>query len=255
MISSEVYRDDVPFTDISKYTLDKYNDQYGNVYEKGTLIGMCLDIQLRKLSAGNYGLQNLIIDLSKKFGKDKPFKDEELFDEITKLTYPEIGDFLKRYVGGVEKLPLKELLNEVGVTYFPQLTVLEYSLGYDRDAITIKELDGIPKLAIANEWSLDEQGKALGLTTGDILIKINGEVIPDLGTELGPFLEKQQESLKDRNTLSYTIIRTNEAGKQSQVELKSPVIKLEQEKKYILLFDKNASQEKLALRQSWLFVK
>ncbi|MGC4020466.1 MAG: hypothetical protein QM734_00230 [Cyclobacteriaceae bacterium] len=47
MLARSNFRDDVAFTDISKFTLDKYPDQYGNVYQKGALIGMCLDIKLR----------------------------------------------------------------------------------------------------------------------------------------------------------------------------------------------------------------
>jgi predicted metalloprotease with PDZ domain len=91
MITSDQFKNDVPFTDISKYTLDTYHDQYYNVYQKGALIGLCLDIKLRGLSDGKYGLRNLMIDLSKKYGKNQAFNDDELFDVITKMTYPEIG--------------------------------------------------------------------------------------------------------------------------------------------------------------------
>jgi hypothetical protein len=43
---------------------------------------------------------NLISDLSRQYGKQKGFKDDELFAVIEKLTYPEIGQFLKTYVSG-----------------------------------------------------------------------------------------------------------------------------------------------------------
>jgi len=33
-------------------------------------------------------------DLSKTYGKNQFFKDDELFDKITALTYPEINDLL-----------------------------------------------------------------------------------------------------------------------------------------------------------------
>jgi hypothetical protein len=44
MITADQFKNDVPFTDISKFTLDQYHDQYYNVYQKGALIGLCLDI-------------------------------------------------------------------------------------------------------------------------------------------------------------------------------------------------------------------
>lgn len=115
--SAKKYNDSLPFTTMSLGVLDKYEDQYGNVYEKGALIGLCLDIKLRSLSEGKYGIQNLMADLSKKYGKNKPFKDDQLFDEITRLTYPEIGTFLKTYVGGSAPLPIKDIVQLVGLQY------------------------------------------------------------------------------------------------------------------------------------------
>jgi predicted metalloprotease with PDZ domain len=94
MLIADRFLDEVPFTDISLGALDKYADQYYNVYQKGALIGLCLDVKLRALSKGEYGIQNLIADLSKQYGKSKAFLDEELFATIATLTYPEIGDFL-----------------------------------------------------------------------------------------------------------------------------------------------------------------
>src|SRR4051812_631438 len=91
------YNDTLPFTEMSKGCLDTYKDQYGNVYQKGALIGLCLDLQLRSLSKGSYGIQELMKDLSKSYGKDQSFKDDELFNKIVALTYPEIGTFLTKY--------------------------------------------------------------------------------------------------------------------------------------------------------------
>ncbi len=69
------FNDTLPFTFMSKHVLEPtYEKQYGNVYEKGALISLCLDVKLRQLSGGKYGLINLILDLSAKYGKGKPFK-------------------------------------------------------------------------------------------------------------------------------------------------------------------------------------
>lgn len=252
MAGASQYIDDVPFTEISKLTLDKYKDQYGNVYQKGALIGMCLDINLRKLSGGKYGMQNLAVDLGKKFGKSKAFQDEQLFDEITKLTYPEIGEFLKRYVGGPEKLPYEEILGLVGVNFYPEQINLELSLGLEQRAVTVTQVNNKPMLAIGNADALNDQGKALGLKNGDVLAKINNEVLPDLGPDLGTFINKHQTALVEGGTLSVTVLRKNDAGVDSEVELKAPVKKIERKKKFILTFNESATPEQLALRQSWL---
>lgn len=252
MVTASQFLDTVAFTDISKFTLDQYKDQYYNVYQKGALIGLCLDIKLRKLSNGKYGMQNLVADLGKKFGKEKAFQDEQLFTEITALTYPEIGEFLKRYVGGTEVLPLQEVFKLVGVNFAPELSVMELSLGLENNALTVIPVDGKPKLAIGNAEFVNEQGKALGFKTGDIFVKINGEDFPDLGPEFGVFIGKHQQSLKEGGTLSYTVLRKNDAGEEKPVELKSTLKKVERKKRFVLTFDPNATPEQLATRNVWL---
>ena len=252
MVTASQFIDDVPFTEISKLALEKHKDQYFNVYQKGALIGMCLDINLRKLSAGKYGMQNLAADLGKKFGKSKAFQDEQLFDEITKLTYPEIGEFLKRYVGGPEKLPFNEIFQPVGVNFYPEQTNFELSLGLEQRAITVTQVNGKPMLAIGNADGLNDQGKALGLKNGDVLVKINGEIIPDLGPDLGRFISKHQTGLAEGNTLSISVLRKNDVDQETEAELKAPVKMVERKKLFVLTFNETATPEQLALRKSWL---
>ena len=115
--SMKAYSNDMPFTAFSKHVMDMPDD-YMNVYFKGTLINLCLDIRLRELSNGTYGVQDLIADLLNKYGKDKPFEDDGLFKEIYTVTgFPELEDFVKKYIAGTEPLPLKEVLLKVGFHY------------------------------------------------------------------------------------------------------------------------------------------
>ena len=71
-----------------------------NVYHKGALIGMCIDILMREESNGNRGILSLMKELSAKYGKNKPFVDDNLIAEITAMTYPSVGEFLKTHVEG-----------------------------------------------------------------------------------------------------------------------------------------------------------
>ena len=102
---------------MSSGVLGKYKNQFLNVYQKGALIAMCIDIKLLQLSNGKYGFMNLIQDLSARYGKQKGFKDEELFAEIGKLTYPEIEKFLQTYVSGSQPLPLEQVFNQCGCRF------------------------------------------------------------------------------------------------------------------------------------------
>lgn len=108
--------DKMSFTKMSKNVLEQpYKDQYLNVYQKGALIAMCIDIQMRELSNGKRGILSLMQDLSNEYGSNKPFNDEELFATITRITYPQIGDFLNKYVAGETPIPYNEYFAKMGV--------------------------------------------------------------------------------------------------------------------------------------------
>jgi len=252
MLTADKFRNDVPFTDISRFTLEKYKDQYYNVYQKGALIGLCLDLKLRKLSEGKKGLQDLMMDLSKKYGKNKAFDDDKLFKEIEELTAPEIGDFFKKYVAGTEPLPLSELLQDFGIEYIEQQRFEDYTLGISSENITVTEVDGKPRLQITSVDKLDSMGQSLNFREGDILQEINGQKIPDLGPEFGPFIQTQMLALGEGKTLSYTVLRKDASGQPQQVVLSAPSKKVLLERRHLIRFDAQPTEEQMKLRTAWL---
>ncbi len=267
MISASQFKDDVSFTEISKFTLDKYHDQYYNVYQKGALIGLCLDIKLLKHSEGKYGLQQLMVELSKKYGKNKAFKDDELFNEITGMTYPEIGEFFTRYVKGrepfskgeepfhkdIEPLPFEEIFLDIGVTYAAEHRYEDLSIGIDSPDLGIGQVDSIPKLQIATIAHLNAMGKALGFQEGDVLLKINNEEIPQIGSpEFGAFIQRQLLTLEEGKEISYLVLRKNSNGDKKETILTAPVGKVEIVQPHLLSPNPQATPEQVALREAWL---
>ncbi|MEY8848525.1 peptidase M61 [Psychroserpens sp. XS_ASV72] len=119
MIRSQVYYDDaMSFTEMSENVLEApYKDNYGNVYQKGALIGMCMDIILREESNGNRSMLTLMKELSNKYGINKPFDDDSLIEEITKMTYPSVGEFLNTYVVGNTPIDYSQFLSKVGLLF------------------------------------------------------------------------------------------------------------------------------------------
>jgi len=110
------YDDEMSFTKMSRNILeDPYKANYANVYEKGALINMSLDIRLRELSNGEKGVLWLMKELSKKYDNDTPFEDDEIIGEIVDLTYPEIRSFFDTYVVGNTPLNYDEILASVGL--------------------------------------------------------------------------------------------------------------------------------------------
>ena len=113
---AKVYNDQMSFTEMSEKIIDTpYSTNYPNVYQKGALIAMCIDILMREESDGKRSLLSLMKELSEKYGQNNPFEDDLLFDEITAMTYPSIGSFLKTHVEGITPIPYKEYFDKVGL--------------------------------------------------------------------------------------------------------------------------------------------
>ncbi len=240
------YNDTLSFTDLSKYTIEKYSDQYGNVYEKGALIGMLLDIQLRHYSDGAYGIQNLMKDLANKYGKNKAFNDDDLFEEIVQLTYPEIGVFFKNYLEKGAVLPYKTVFDMVGVHFEGESEVEEYSLGnvgfgYDPE---------MQKLMVSNTADMNEFGKKMGYQQGDRLVSINDQEIPLQG--LQQFIEEVKSSIKEGDIFKVKVLRKNEQGAFDEKELSTEIFKMKKTLYNSISFDKRADQKQLKTRNAWL---
>lgn len=166
--------DIMPFTTMSANVLtEPYKEQYLNVYEKGALIGMCLDIIIREKSNGQRGILDLMQKLSTEYGAAKPFNDEELFAKITSLTYPEVGTFLTTYVSGATPIPYETYLSKVGVTKSLKQVPGNVFLKGQSPYITVdqktKEIIVIPAI------ELNDFYKNLGIKGGDILVSINDQ--------------------------------------------------------------------------------
>lgn len=167
--------DTMPFTEMSANVLvQPYKDQYLNVYEKGALIGMCIDIIIREKSNGQRGILDLMQKLSKEYGPNKPFNDEELFAKITSLTYPEVGEFLTTYVAGPTPIPYDTYFAKVGVGKSKvSIPMNPFLKDQSTPYITV---DGKTKeIIVIPSSDLNDFMKALSLKGGDVILAINSK--------------------------------------------------------------------------------
>ncbi len=244
--SRENYNDTVPFTVMSKYVLEKYKKQYNNVYEKGALIGMCLDIMLRYYSNGNYGTQDMMKDLAKQYGKNKSFNDDDLFNDIEKLSYKEIRYFLNNYVAGNKPLPYKETFAMVGLNYTDkkeedQITLGGISVGYNPTS---------QHLVVVNTDKLDAFGKKLKFKEGDEIITFNNRKLglDNMKDVLGSFIQNTKEGEK----LVIEVLRKDKKGNESTKTLKAKVKKVKVVETDLLEINEKATEQQIAARKAWL---
>lgn len=238
------YNDTLPFTEMSKGALDKHAPQYGNVYQKGALIGMCLDIIMREKSEGKYGIQELLSDLSEKYGKDAAFEDESLFEEIEKLTYPEVGEFLRTYVAGSKPIDYGAILAKAGVNFEAEVNKTEITLGNPNFSFNPET----QRLVIAATLNVNKFGREIGYKEGDELVSINGEEIK---------LETIENQINDfkTNTKPGKKVKVVVMRDGKKVTLKAKAVEVEIKDTFVLSLKENPTEKELQTRNSWLNIK
>jgi len=240
------FTDSLSFTAMSSDVLEKYKDEYSNVYEKGALIGLSLDLRLRQLSGGKYGTQDLMRDLAKIYGKDKSFKDAELFDKITELTYPEIRDFFRRYVEGGEPLPLKELFAAIGIDFVAmgQKQEVEKAFG-----VSFALLPGTRSILISSTEEETDLSKRLGLEELDQIVQLNGQ--PFDADTYATVLQDYEENYKLGDEVSFTVQRKMPDNEIKEVKLTADLQAVTVPFPTFTPLD-SATPQQLALRESWM---
>ena len=173
LTTADEYDLHIPLTVSSKHTLTFLKDQYYDFYQKGHLAGMALDLKLIQLSDGDYRLVDLLQELGEVYGSDTFFVDQQLFDIITKLTYPEMREFFARHFEGTEPFPFEELLAMVGIVYQSEAEVERFTVGNIEFGYNF----GTGRLKVASTDELDSFGKDMGWQVDDELIEFNGSPV------------------------------------------------------------------------------
>ncbi|CAA0160614.1 Probable lipoprotein precursor. Peptidase M61 domain protein [Tenacibaculum maritimum] len=234
--------DTMSFTKMSENVLENpYAPQYYNVYQKGALIGMCIDILLREESNGNRGVLSLMKELSNKYGKNKPFHDDALIEEITAMTYPSIGTFLKTHVVGTTPIDYGKFFAKVGLKYTTSMVKTNYLQDdgvflVDRD----KETGAIKFTGGVHNNSFWEDN---GAKEGDVIKEIDGEVLTpeNVNEVLGKvFTWKPGRGVE---------VKLDRKGKEIVIKT---VLTVTYAKKTNLTEDPVASQKQKDLRKVWM---
>ena len=243
--SRKGYNDTLPFTKMSKESAGKYAKQYGNVYQKGALIAACLDIYLLHLSGGTYSLRNLTYDLGIRYGKKRYFNDEELFGTIRELTYPEIEDFLYRYVAGPSPIPYEYFFNLAGIKFSPKTEKKIFSMGGIAPSISPKGI-----VVITPGPPMNEFGKKVGYKPGDEMYGINGVNINPIN--LMQVIDSIKSTMKEGDNFEVRVGRKNKAGNLDTLLLKANVFKVTQTELNKLEPIENANAQQKLIQQKWL---
>jgi len=175
--NAKTYDEDMSFTVMSENILEApYEANFGNVYEKGTLINMALDILIREKSGGEKGVLWLMKALSQKYGKDTPFEDNSLIPEIVAMTYPEVGTFFNTHVIGKIPIDYGAYLAKVGLAMVATEEQTGYFLDGETPFIDVDQENG-NTVFVRENIALNSFFTRLGVQGGDTIKSINGTEI------------------------------------------------------------------------------
>ncbi len=230
--ANDAYDQNLSLTELGVRSTD-LQDQYPNIYQKGALVSSLLDIRLLQLSHGKRGLRELLVELSKKYGKKQAFSEKNFFNDLVSMTYPEIGDYCDRYIKGTEKLPVKEYFGWLGIDYRERGDV-----DSSRSALGI----GLGMVDNAIGVTAVYPDSKSGLLKGDVIEKIDTTALTFMNARvlLGKIM-----MMRPGETVKMTVRRGGEE-KEVACTLEPRVTR------HQFSLDPNATPQELALRQAWL---
>ncbi len=240
--TSYTMADNMSFTVMSENVIDEpYASNYYNVYMKGALIGMCIDILMREESNGERSMLSLMKELSAKYGVDQPFEDDKLIAEITEMTYPPVGDFLQTHVEGTTPINYSEYFDKVGLEMaVEEIQTNMFLVDQQTAFINVDQSNG--KIYFEN-MDLNTSLVELGVQPGDTLVSVNGmeaslqnirQIIP------------QSFQWTPDTDISMTLNRNGEEVK-LQGKVGTPLYPQQK-----LVESGNATEEQIQLRNWWL---
>ncbi|QDF97421.1 peptidase M61 [Azoarcus sp. DD4] len=139
-------------------------------YQKGALIALALDLQLRKMSDGQISLDDVMRMLWDRHGlTGVGVAEDGIFTAVEDVAGDggkAVAHWLKRAVNGTEELPLARLLRDVGVSY-------QAASGSKAPSLGIKTGQGNGEVRLASVFD-GGPAQQSGLSAGDTLIAIDG---------------------------------------------------------------------------------
>jgi len=160
----------VSLTQMSKNIhLPKYAGQYNNIYKRGSIAALVLDIELRKHSKGRSGLEDIILDMYKEYSESgKSFNDNRLFGEMQERTSYDLKGYVDKYIEGKKLFKMGKHLADIGYIYDEEFIKQQPYYG----TFHLEIMLGEGKVTI-----LDASTNPIGIIDGDRILSINDQII------------------------------------------------------------------------------
>lgn len=210
--------------------------QYVNIYYRGALVPLLMDILLLEKSGGRRGLREVILELADKYGSERPFSEDDFFNEFVAITHPEMRGLIDNHIKGAVPLPIEEYFAKLGIKYSPVV--------YYEDSIPDRghgvQYDG--RQMVVSE--VRERSEGEGLREGDTVIAVNDIAV---ARDNFPEIVSILQSVEPGDTVRYTVDRPG-----GSVTLPLTVGTQQRSEEHVFEIMPDASPQQVALREAWM---
>jgi predicted metalloprotease with PDZ domain len=113
---------EMSFTEMSAHVLEeKYHKHYGQVYQRGAILGMLLDAEIQRLTQGKKSLIDVVLTLNARYGAKKSFDEDSFIKEFVAEVHPDLKGFFDLYIEGKNQWKPNDQLNYIGIVYHDTL--------------------------------------------------------------------------------------------------------------------------------------
>lgn len=165
---------------VEESSLDTWYDKYPyyrrpersiSYYNKGQIVGVLLDLEMRQVSQGKHSLRDLFQYMNETYAKKGTFFPDSLGVQMAaeSLTGGRFDEFFEKYVAGTDDLPYQQLFRTVGLEVARRHVQTAYA------GMTLGRAIGQQPSVVR----VDEDGPAAeaGVQVGDVVEEINGAVV------------------------------------------------------------------------------
>jgi predicted metalloprotease with PDZ domain len=219
-------------------SLEAYNadviGEFLNFYHRGALTAAMLDIKLLELSNGTRGLREVFLELLQMYGKAKPFPEDEFFQVIVDITYPEIEQFIDDYIKGAKPLPYVDYMEKLGFKYVAEVPsedtrpTMGFALGRNENG----------ELMTLN---VSDRGRENGVQEGDVMLKVLGK---DFNMQTARSIVQEVWSMNIGDSCDIVIKRNEE-------ELELTAVLWQRTDRHVFEEMENLTEEQKFLRDAW----
>ena len=155
---------------LEKYPSYRGPDSSISYYNKGQLLGVCLDILLRESTNNHQSLDTLLRAMNQRYAQQhKPYADTAAIESLaSELAGRDFSDFFRRYVAGTDEVPFAEIFARAGLKLESSDRVVP-DTGFE----AAREYVGL----VVTEVTPGGPADRAGLFRGDIILEINAQPI------------------------------------------------------------------------------